>query len=162
MPIPAQISTAASIFRQNNTALAKTFDGLEADDWLGSPKESSNPILWIAGHIVWARAMALKTLGHTWERPWMTQFARGAKLPTASEYPAPDEVLSGWADVSSELASALESASDEALSAPTGERSPSFDGKVGGMVSFLAYHEAYHVGQAAYLRCWLGHGGIAG
>jgi hypothetical protein len=26
----------------------------------------------------------------------------------------------------------------------------------------MAYHETYHVGQAAYLRCWLGHKGLMG
>jgi hypothetical protein len=30
------------------------------------------------------------------------------------------------------------------------------------MVGFLAFHEAYHVGQAAYLRRWLGHDGPVG
>jgi uncharacterized damage-inducible protein DinB len=40
--------------------------------------------------------------------------------------------------------------------------SPSFDGTVGGMVSFLAMHETYHVGQAVYLRRLLGHGRVVG
>ena len=39
---------------------------------------------------------------------------------------------------------------------------PSPDGKVSGVVAFLAHHETYHVGQTAYLRCYLGHEGVAG
>ncbi|MFZ0744802.1 MAG: DinB family protein, partial [Terracidiphilus sp.] len=96
------------------------------------------------------------------ERPWLPLFARGAKLPEPAQFPSPQEIVQGWQEVSSKLTTALESASDEVLSAPTPEKSPSFDGKVSGMVSFLAFHEAYHVGQAAYLRCWLGRAGIVG
>jgi hypothetical protein len=33
---------------------------------------------------------------------------------------------------------------------------PSFDGKVSGLVAFLAFHETYHVGQVSYLKKWLG------
>jgi len=48
------------------------------------------------------------------------------------------------------------------LSAPPPGKLPSFDGKISGSVAFLAFHETYHVGQAAYLRTWLGHEGVAG
>jgi uncharacterized damage-inducible protein DinB len=106
--------------------------------------------------------MALKMLGSPWERPWLSLFARGAKLPAPSEFPSSEEILLGWQQVSANLTAALESASDEVLSAPAPEKSPSFDGKVSGMVVFLAFHEAYHVGQVSYLRRWLGHGQIVG
>jgi len=36
------------------------------------------------------------------------------------------------------------------------------DGTTGGVINFLAFHETYHVGQLAYLRCWLGHEGPQG
>jgi hypothetical protein len=39
---------------------------------------------------------------------------------------------------------------------------PTFDGKVGGFIAFLAFHEAYHAGQVSYLRKWLGHGQLTG
>ena len=34
--------------------------------------------------------------------------------------------------------------------------------QVSGIVNFLAIHETYHVGQASYLRGWLGHKGLMG
>ena len=162
MPVPSQLSTAAHAYRQNAALLNKSFEGLKAEEWLTSPKPTSNPELWILGHVVWARSMALKLLGSPWERPWLSLFARGAKLPERSQYPSPEEIMLGWQEVSTNLTAALEGATDEVLSAPAPEKSPSFDGKVGGMVTFLAFHEAYHVGQAAYLRCWMGHSQIVG
>jgi uncharacterized damage-inducible protein DinB len=79
-----------------------------------------------------------------------------------AEYPSSEEVVFAWHEASAALATALEAAPAGTLSAAAGERSPSFDGTIGGLVNFLAYHEAYHGGQAAYLRRWLGHDGIAG
>lgn len=162
MPVSNQISTAAHAFRQNAALLSKSFEGLTAEEWLASPKPGSNPELWILGHVVWARSRALKLLGSPWERPWLSLFARGAKPPELSQYPSSEEVLQGWQEVSANLTAAIESATDDVLSAPAPEKSPSFDGQVGGVVSFLAFHEAYHVGQAAYLRCWMGHSQVVG
>ena len=87
---------------------------------------------------------------------------RGAKIEAADQYPSLDEVLETWKDVSAVLAKAMEEATPEAMAMAAPEKSPSFDGKIGGMVSFLAYHETYHVGQLAYLRKWLGHEGAVG
>jgi hypothetical protein len=97
-----------------------------------------------------------------WNRPWLPLFARGARIEAADQYPALDEVLAAWKEVSATLAKAMEGATAETMAMAAPEKSPSFDGKIGGMVSFLAYHETYHVGQLAYLRKWLGHGGAVG
>jgi uncharacterized damage-inducible protein DinB len=160
MPAPARLADAAAFYRLNEQHFDKGFKGVEPDEWVRSPKETSNSLLWIAGHLVWARSMAAKLLGSAWTRPWLDQFARGAKPGDQHQAPSPEEVVRGWHEVSNHLNTALENASDEALDAPF--RPPSFDGKIGGMVSFLAHHEAYHIGQIAYLRRWLGHDGVAG
>lgn len=162
MPIANEIATAAHKYRGNQALLAKSIEGLTVEEWQSRPNDTSNSMLWIVGHVVWARSMALKLLGSSWNRPWLPQFARGSKLDEPTEYPSPDEVVLGLKDAESCLTAAMEEASAEVLGAATPEKSPSFDGKVGGMVSFLAFHEAYHVGQAAYLRRWLGHEGVIG
>ena len=70
--------------------------------------------------------------------------------------------MTAWSEVGGVLKGALESATDETLSQPAAQGPPRADGKVSGIVNFLAFHETYHVGQAAYLRCWLGHKGVMG
>ena len=60
MPVPLQIANAAISFRQNKSLLDKSCKDLSAEEWLRSPCENSNHLLWIAGHIVWARAAVLK------------------------------------------------------------------------------------------------------
>lgn len=162
MPVPSQIVHAAGSFRLNADLFEKSIEGLTPEEWQSCPSQSSNGLLWVAGHIVWSRSRALGFLGETWSRPWLSLFARGAKPVERAECPSPDEVMLAWKEVKAALNVAMESATDEKLATPGPERVPSFDGKLSGLLSFFALHESYHVGQAAYLRRWLGHGQTAG
>jgi hypothetical protein len=89
-------------------------------------------------------------------------FARGAKCEDGAAYPSPDTLLDAWREVSGVLAGALDAVSEEALAQPATKGPPSTDGKESGIVDFLAIHETYHIGQASYLRGWLGHKGLMG
>ena len=61
--------------------------------------------------------------------------------------PRPMHSLDAWREVSGVLAAALESVSEEALAQPATKGPPSTDGKVSGIVNFLAIHETYHSGR---------------
>jgi uncharacterized damage-inducible protein DinB len=162
MPIVPELVTTAHIYKRNEAMLAKAIDGLSGDQWICRPQETSNCALWIFGHIVWARAMSLKFLGDLWTAPWFKHFERGSKPEDVSQYPSCDEVLAAWKELAGRLPLAFDAASAEAMAAPVSQPSPSFDGTVAGMVSFLAMHESYHVGQAVYVRRLLGHDHIVG
>ncbi|MGA3345052.1 MAG: DinB family protein [Terracidiphilus sp.] len=162
MPIPSQIANAANSFQLNADLFKKSTDGLTAEEWLRRPNDKSNHILWIFGHVIWARGVVLKFLGSEYSQPWFPLFARGAKLDEAAVYPTPEEATAAWQEVSAQLATAMEGVSEDVLSKQGPPGIPSPDGKVSGVVNFLAHHETYHVGQTAYLRSWLGHGGIVG
>ncbi len=162
MPMPAEFVTTAHIFSRNESMLAKGIEGLTAEQWTARPHESSNSALWIVGHMVWARSRALKLLGVEWTAPWLKQFERGSKPADAAQYPSQEEVLIAWNELSAALPPALEGAPAAAMAASAPEPSPSFDGTIGGMVSFLAMHETYHVGQVVYVRRLLGHEKVGG
>jgi hypothetical protein len=162
MPIASAIEIAAQEYERNNALLKKGIAGLTDEEWLRQPNESSNHLLWIVCHVIWARGALLGLLGSPWTRPWFPLFARGVKRDTAAAYPTPEEVTLALQEVSASLTAAMEAASDETLAKPSPERIPSADGKLSGVVNFLAHHETYHIGQVAYLRCWLGHEGVAG
>lgn len=162
MAVPAVIEAAAQNYRFNDKFLVDTVKDLSAEEWRRRPSDGVNHMAWIVGHVVWTRSMLLKRLGEEWSAPWLGQFARGVKPGDAAGGPTPEELLKGWEDVSAVLASALEVASEEALAKPAGQGPPSADGKVSGIVNFLAIHETYHIGQASYLRAWMGHKGLMG
>ena len=162
MPVPSSIANAAQNYRFNSDFLVKMVSDLSPEEWLSRPGEKQNHIAWIVGHVIWTRKHLLSRLGTEWSQPWLDSFARGAKCDDAAAYPSPDALLDAWREVSGVLADALDNASEEKLSQPATKGPPSLDGKESGIVSFLAVHETYHVGQASYLRSWLGHKGLMG
>jgi len=112
------------------------------------------------GHVVWTRKALLARLGTEWSEPWLGMFARGAKCEDGAAYPSPDALLDAWREVSSLLAGAPSTRYRREARATCDQRAPSSDGKESGIVDFLAIHETYHIGQASYLRGWLGHKGL--
>jgi uncharacterized damage-inducible protein DinB len=162
MPAATELNTAAYIFKRNQEMLAKAIEGLTPEQWNARPLDACNSALWLLGHIVWARSRGLKLVGFTWTKPWLELFARGSKPAEKPEYPSAEELLDAWQDLCSTFPATLEEILHDVLAAPVQQPSPSFDGTVGGMVSFLAMHESYHVGQLVYLRRILGADGIVG
>jgi uncharacterized damage-inducible protein DinB len=104
----------------------------------------------------------LKSLNTEWVNPWLSVFARGAVLADQAQYPAVEEVRNAWAEVSVRLLDRLSNAPAELLAKTAPPGPPSFDGKLSGLIAFLAFHETYHVGQVSYLRKWLGYGQSVG
>lgn len=162
MQIAEAVSHSAATYHQNERLLARSFAGLTDEEWLKQPDARCNHLLWILGHVLGARGTVLRLLGTEWSKPWFPLFARGAKLAEAGQYPSHQELEAALQEVTGVLAKALAAASTETLAAPAPAKIPSFDGTLGGTVEFLAYHETYHVGQAAYLRTWMGHDGVTG
>jgi uncharacterized damage-inducible protein DinB len=162
MPIPDSIAIAAVNFNQNTNFLKKNVEGLTDAEWTRRPDGGANDILWIVGHVTWARSMVLKRLGENWSKPWFAHFGRGAKPGDDAAFPTPAEALLAWDESTAVLNAAMESVSSDTLAAPLTNGPPSADGKVSGAVNFMAYHETYHIGQASYLRSWLGHKGVMG
>jgi hypothetical protein len=149
------IDGAKESFRMSGEWILRITEDLSDEEWFKRPGESMNHMAWIVGHIIWARGAMVSRLGGAYEEPWLGKFARGVKLQDQSEYPSPDELKKGLRDVSTALTTAFENVTPETLQAPV-ERIPSADGKVSGLTNFLALHDTYHVGQASYLRCWMG------
>ncbi len=162
MPVAPQIANAAYTYNFSAGVLNKSIAGLTPEEWLRRPNDSSNHLLWVLGHIVWTRGRALHFLGIESSKPWFDKFGRGSKVLDSAEYPQPDEIILAWQEIAAQHTVAMEAASEETLAKSSPEGIPSADGKISGLLMFLASHEAYHAGQAAYLHAWLGHGGVAG
>lgn len=163
MPVSACIAQAAEDYRRNDDFLLRMVKDLPPEDWLKRPTDCTNHITWIVGHILWTRKALLARLGTEWSTPWLGLFARGVKLDESAAYPSPDALMDAWKEVGGILNSALENASDEAMNRPiTPPAPPSTDGKIGGVVRFLAWHETYHIGQISLVSCTLGHKGLMG
>lgn len=152
-----EFATIASMFKTNAQVFDKAIQGVAPEQWLVRPAQNSNHLAWIAGHVVVHRAFVAKMLGLQWSAPWEHLFARGAKLASPEQYPAPAELQRSFQEVSEKVASALPGISEETLRKMVPKGQPSLDGTVGGSIALLCLHESIHVGQMTYLRKCLGY-----
>lgn len=162
MPIPFVIANAAENFRFNSDFLNKTVSDLSPEEWLKRPGDKLNHMAWIVGHMALGRSRLMHFMGAEWTHPSSELFARGARLHPDSVYPSPEALLDIWSDAAHAMKPAFENASEKLLAEPAPQGPPSLDGTLAGMVNFMAIHETYHLGQASYLRRWLGHEGLMG
>lgn len=156
------MANIAGAFRMGGDVLTKSIENVPDADWFRRPSDSTNHLMWVTGHMVLMRGIALRMLGQTWSAPWEALFWRGGTVVEQEKYPSPKEMLAAWQDVANRLPAALDSAADDTLSAPPPPQIPCYDGRISGVLAFIAFHEGYHAGQASYLRKWLGHGRVAG
>ena len=163
MPLSPRLEVASQSFNLNANFLKQGLAGLSEEDWRTRPNDHTNNILWLVGHLTWSRARVLARLGDKWTLPWMHLFARGEKCVDSPECPSPKAVMEAWDESCKRLNSAMGNATEELLDTPAAQPGPpSADGKLSGTVNFMALHETYHVGQAAYIRSWLGKPGTMG
>lgn len=163
MPLSPLLAVASQNFNTNSSFLKKGLSGMTDEDWCKRPNEHSNSILWIVGHLAWSRGIVLTHLGDKWTLPWMPLYARGAKCVDTPDAPTPQALMEAWDESCARLNKAIENASEDLLTSPAPQPGPpSADGKLTGVINFMALHETYHVGQAAYIRAWLGKPSVMG
>ena len=163
MPLSPRLEVAAQNFNMNSNFLKSGLTGFTDEDWLKRRNDHTNHMLWIVGHLIWSRSAVLARLGDQWKLPWMQLYARGEKCTDCPDAPPPAEVGAAWDESCARLNKAMESATEELLDTPAAKPGPpSADGKLSGTINFMVLHETYHVGQAAYIRSWLGKKSVMG
>ena len=158
----SQIESSAHQYGVSTSLFEMALDGLSEKELLQSVGDDSNPMIWIVGHLTSSRSSLLNLLGHEHKVPWGGLFARGATVDDPGQYPPMAEMLAIWKETTAALTARFEALTDEELSAESPRNFPVPDKTIRGAISFMAYHEAYHVGQMAYLRKWLGKGSLVG
>lgn len=154
----------AMIFSFNEELALRALEGLTPDEMWKTPTERSNPMLWIAGHLVQTRAMLLRVLGDRVDTGWGNVFERGAAAISrddADRYPSRDEIVRVMREIIPRLRDRLTSLDDSALAQPATMQLPGAT-TVADELAFFALHDSYHTGQLAYLRKALGYPGLAG
>lgn len=146
----------ANQFRDTTRLYARALTGVAHDALLTRPGPRSNPLLWVAGHLVQQRTRLLAALGPARQVPWDDLFGTGSIIGDLRLYPSVGELEAVWRSTTNELLNRLEAVGAAILRAPSPEWLRSQDGTLLGALAFSAMHEAYHVGQMGFLRKWLG------
>ena len=143
----------ARYLRLNAFAMAKNIEGISEDAAMVCGADGSN-VNWVAGHIVATRRSAFKLAGL--DMPWTLEYAkrygRGSS-PTAEDAAPLHEIMGIFESSTAEFSSWLEGQSQADLSTPLPDGPHEIFGETtGDMLSALAWHESYHIGQIGVLR----------
>ena len=162
MAVDPKIELTSQLFAVSEQLVAMATDGLTREEALRSPEGGPNPIIWTFGHITNTRHAILSMLGQPQEVQWKQLFGKGAQVRPDTDYPAIEEIQVAWDEVSPKLRERLATVTAEELAAASPRKFRIADDTLAGAVAYLGYHEAYHVGQMAYVRKWLGKGSLVG
>jgi uncharacterized damage-inducible protein DinB len=155
LPLESQLKLNATLFR-------RALDGLDPDTAAHRPIESGNSLAFLAVHIVDARAYLIGILGGDASHEWSEEFAAARGIEDMNPVPTPQQLLATFDLLSARLEARLESIEAESLAQSSGKSFPTGDESVLGAISFLAFHESYHIGQMALLHRAVGRGSLSG
>lgn len=157
------VASHAQLLPVNTELVKRAVGGLSPDELRARPGEGSNPMLWIVGHMAATRYVLLTWFGASVAGPaWAPQFARGSAVDITGAYPAIEELLAALESSGALLRETAATMTPEQWAAPSPRTFPIADPSLKGTFAFMVFHEAYHVGQLAYLRKWLGHSALVG
>ena len=114
-------------------------------------------IAYLTGHLMSSRYGLLKTLGSATGNPFKETYGEGAGSKEGSAYPPIGELRAAWDEAAGKLHVALDAVTDAEALAPDDGSFPTSDNTLRGRIAFIAWHEAYHVGQMGLMRTEMGY-----
>jgi len=155
------LDSLATTFAFHTVALEKVAGQLEGDDWLVRLGEASHAY-WIIGHLAYCRRAMLRATGVDVESAaWEEPFRRGSK-PGDDMNAAPiNDLLTDLRSVGEQIVQQMRGLPAEARAAESGRTFPTGESSVEGLLYFMSFHEAYHIGQVSMIARSLGRPGLA-
>ncbi len=149
------IKPLAVIFRVNSTLLINAFKDVTEEFSLKRPNKKTNSMMFVLLHTIDARYFLLKHIGVEIKNPFGKYVDWANTIDDIKKYPKLKSVLSEWIKLDKLFDEKLNRLSSKKLEA---KLDMDFGGgkKVINMIAFLAEHEAYHVGQLAFIRKYFG------
>ena len=151
----SSLSAAAGLFRAADHYMSQSTSGLSAE-MLTRRLGAANSILWIVGHATVGRLRLLALLGEPGDVAWEAFFGKGAAEAPDPARPDLETVLARWGAAAERLEHRLAALTTAELSAVLPYDLPTADPTLLGVITYYAFHEAYHIGQIASTRKALG------
>ncbi len=147
-------STYVDLFTMNFGAFRAVCRDLSEEEALRRPGGTQSPALWIAGHVAAYRQQLLRKIGGACDVgiDLLARFGRDTKPDFTGDQPKLADVTAAMSRIHAAFVEHLKKAGDAVLAVTT--TTPA--GAVLPLISFLHFHESYHLGQLGYLRTWLG------
>ncbi len=150
------IKPLLSIYEVNSKLAVNSFKDVTEMLSLKRPNKKTNSMMFILLHTLDARYYLLKSLGSRMRNPYAKYVDWSNSIEDLIKYPRLKNVLSTWRSLDKTFKKKLSSLTAKQLNAKLESGFPGNDKPVINMISFLAEHEAYHVGQLALLKKYFG------
>jgi uncharacterized damage-inducible protein DinB len=151
----AQLVPLKAMLELSSRLFINSFEGVDDETARVRPSSSTNNMAFIALHVLDARAYLARYLGLDYQHPF-TGLESVNSIDDMTDYPAVEDILASWREVSELLDEGMSTLSSEELAKESPQDFPVDDGSVMGGLAFLLLHESFHIGQLALLRKYLG------
>lgn len=153
-----QLKPVLHLFKLNTHLLKNSIEGITDEKAAIRLNENTNNIAFILLHLLGSRQYIAKIIGLNIEIPGSEKYANAKKAEDITDFPKMEEMAKAWQDASDKILSALKSMSEESLLADSLVPLPGMDKSVLNALTFFMQHDAYHLGQIAFIRKYLGYG----
>ena len=152
----SKLEPVISIYNTNSKLFINSFDNVTETDSLKRPNKRTNSMIFITLHILDARCFMLTQIGKPTKNPFGKYVDWAKTIDEIRVYPKLKKVLLEWKKLDKIFISELNKLTPKKLNS---DQQFEFPGgkKILNMISFLAEHEAYHVGQVSFIRKYLGY-----
>ena len=151
----------AHLFAVGDTMLDRLVGDWSATEWLFKDA-AGHDARWIVGHLAIQRRRVATWAGHPCAPvDWEGAFQRGSSSAAVPDHLDPRTLVAACHEAQARIAIGWPTLTEAALEQPLGRNLPDGSSTIGGAIRFLAWHEAYHLGQLGLLRRMIGKPGIA-
>jgi hypothetical protein len=147
-----RIKLSVELYTLNEYLALKALKEAKPETLDDRPLDKANSFAWIFGHITGSRFQVAKMIGLDKEFKWGDLYDMGAGVKDAAAYPSLDDLTGAYKEISAALNSRFEELTDADLDGEPAFKIPGIEESAAGMISFMAFHESYHIGQLAYLQ----------
>jgi uncharacterized damage-inducible protein DinB len=157
-----RIKLSVELYTLNEHLALKALGEAKPETLDDRPLDKANSFAWIFGHITGSRFQVARMIGLDKEFPWGDVYNMGTEVKSSDSYPSVDKLKAAYEEISAALKERFEELTDADLDGEPAFKIPGIEESTAGMLSFMAFHEAYHVGQLAYIQRLHGGKGLVG
>jgi uncharacterized damage-inducible protein DinB len=158
-----RVTPFAQMFKFDAGFLKKQLEGISDSDLHKRINNAGSSIHWIVGHITASRTQICQLIGAKAEFKHSDLFkGDGKDLQDPSAYPAISELFKSFDSATRKLNKRLGELTEKDLKKEGKGKWPQGGKTMLDGITFMCWHEGWHLGQIAYLKKRLGHKSLAG
>jgi hypothetical protein len=159
----SSITPIAKQFALHNRLFNNVLEGIADAHGGDRLSDHVNHLQWIAGHLVGSRSGVAGLVGIQPTFPYKDVYSDPTQPPPGNRaidpsisYPPLSEILHYWNDIAEAFTHAVKGLGEEQLAMELPVKTPVGGNTLFDLLSFLASHESYHIGQMSIIRKYLG------